>query len=92
MGLCGSKPQNKHIGENSNKGKVSISQKSVTKDYKPDETLNNEKLTPREAARKAAEEREAKINAENSKSELSRKLAKERAKSRTAYVGEIARG
>ncbi|CDO95802.1 unnamed protein product [Kluyveromyces dobzhanskii CBS 2104] len=93
MGLCGSK--------HSEDIPVGVSHKTAPKSNKQtaskqsagtqiDATHTANDLPPREAARIAAEERNAKVQAANSKSELSQKLASERAKSRKAHVMEIA--
>lgn len=102
MGLCGSKVsknEGKPLGASSNPGpqsnnnnrKASNKGRPVAEAGTRTGGPNSEpKLSPREAARIAAEERAAKLEAANAKSELSKKLAQERAKSRKAHVMEIA--
>ncbi|CCH60853.1 hypothetical protein TBLA_0D03530 [Henningerozyma blattae CBS 6284] len=54
------------------------------------EDTNKNKLTPQEAARKAAEKRLAESNEKQTKGELGKKLAKERAKSNKTHMMEQA--
>ncbi|QEU59254.1 hypothetical protein KDRO_B05200 [Kluyveromyces lactis] len=93
MGLCGSKPSkgvplaapDSSAPKSNNK---TTSKKSTGRPI--DATQSHHTLSPREAARVAAEQRNAKLEAANAKTELSQKLAHERAKSRKTHVMEIA--
>lgn len=95
MGLCGSKysKSEKPLTSKPSGATVIVTDRTG----KPNLAQNNdiiqqkETLSPRDAARKAAEEREERIKAESSKTKLSQQLAQERAKSRKAHIMEIAR-